>query len=646
MPTATACKYGVRSIQENVRCFACTRLRATETVRVDGVREHCYSRPKVRVVLEHPHFEGVVSRLRWLALASTAALATLWGCASGSRERSNAGDGATVPDANSLSSERTGGPTDTPIVVSKRVLRLTEQQLYNCYRVLFGDAANAILRDEAPQAAAPLEFPPLGGDITVGEALFTKYDRLAQAAMLYVSGHSQTLTGCGAPASDKRCIQQFLLAFAQRAFRHPLSLDEQQAITGQFWTEMLDAGASLDEALGFGIYGILSSPSFIYRTEFGSEPKADGALAPYEMASALSFFLTDEPPDAELLAAAAANELDSPEGVRRHATRLLETPAAHAHFEHALGSYFSLTNAASVALNPEATPGLTLSASMQASIVHEGELFLRNTLWSGPLEQLLTVQQTWTNAEVARQVYGVEAPEALDVDGFGPVTLAKDRAGLLTLSTFLLSGARSTGGSPVSRGLAVNRSLVCAVNPPFPSREDPSTGQREPDPTVSAAILGLSDQSELEKAQYRAAAPECSACHRQFDAFGMVLEPYDAVGRLRTEDVQGRAIDERWTTTTLPDAVGAARVTNIAEVARELTSTGAFERCLAMSFINFALGEVTRGGANNTASAGPPTASSAVQRVIDRFADTDHSFGALLLEIASSETLGQRRGGE
>ena len=72
---------------------------------------------------------------------------------------------------------------------------------------------------------------------------------------------------------------------------------------------MTAAGATLAEALGYGVYGILSSPSFLYRTELGADVAADGPLTPYELATAISLFLTDRPPDAELLAAAASNAL-------------------------------------------------------------------------------------------------------------------------------------------------------------------------------------------------------------------------------------------------------------------------------------------------------------------------------------------------
>ncbi len=560
------------------------------------------------------------------------------GCTVGTGDSQSTGKGEGAPIGD------TDGCVGTAVVAPKRFVRLSEHQLYGAYSSLFGSSAAAfITEDEAPPSSLEREFPPISAEIGVSEGFFALIDRLAQSAMRYVARNAETLTSCGATPSDAACVQQFLLAFAETAFRHPLGTEERNAISGRFWAEMNAAGASPADALGFGVYGVLSSPSFVYRTELGSDVTSEGGLAPYELATALALFLTDRPPDEELLALAASNELRAPDQVRAQATRLLATPEARQNLELALVQYFSLGKANTAILNPEATPGLSLTRGLQASIFHEGELFMKNVLWSGPLDALLTARTTWTSAEIATGIYGVAPPSDVDADGFGLVELPADRSGLLTLSTFLLAGARSTGTSPVARGLAVNGSIVCGVNPTFPESVNPETGARGRDPEVAAAIEELADESELVKAEYRAETPKCAGCHLQFDAYGMVLEPYDAVGRLRTADLEGRPIDATWTTTTLPESVGGAMVTNAAETAQALVASGALERCLAMNFINFALTEVSGGGANNTdLGRAPQTGSCAVKSVIDRFATTDRSFPSLVREIAASEAFRMR----
>jgi hypothetical protein len=170
-----------------------------------------------------------------------------------------------------------------------------------------------------------------------------------------------------------------------------------------------------------------------------------------------------------------------------------------------------------------------------------------------------------------------------------------------------------------------------------------------PDPDVEAAIEALADASELERTEYRAMTPKCNGCHAAFDTFGMVLTPFDAVGRAVTMDLQGRPIDATWTTMMLPESVNGGvptTVTNAVEVATALVNSGAMDRCITMNFINFALTEVSKGGANNTdLTMGGQTQTCAVQNVIDRFAMTDKSFTSLMREIAASTTLTYRSKG-
>ena len=85
--------------------------------------------------------------------------------------------------------------------------------------------------------------------------------------------------------------------------------------------------ASIKLAREAAVNAIFESPSFLYRTEFGANAQ-EGPLTPYELASQLSYFVTDGPPDEQLLAAAAGNMLSTPEQIGPHVDRMLSTPAA------------------------------------------------------------------------------------------------------------------------------------------------------------------------------------------------------------------------------------------------------------------------------------------------------------------------------
>ncbi|MBI1371772.1 MAG: DUF1588 domain-containing protein [Phycisphaera sp.] len=75
------------------------------------------------------------------------------------------------------------------------------------------------------------------------------------------------------------------------------------------------------------LIAILVSPRYIYRSELGlGKAVGDGRfmLSPAELAYAISYALTDEKPDAQLLEAVHSGRLETREDVRREVVRLLE----------------------------------------------------------------------------------------------------------------------------------------------------------------------------------------------------------------------------------------------------------------------------------------------------------------------------------
>jgi hypothetical protein len=560
---------------------------------------------------------------------------------------SSGGSGQTYPP---------GTCDSTVTTTQKRLVRLTDNQLVNTYTALFRGAAADMFTGEEIAPANLRAFPPLATiGTTIGQSAFDLRDRAAKRAMAYVGTNLGTLTTCGATPSDAACGLAAVLKFAEAAYRRPL-VAEETASYQTLWSQLTTTnGGSIAEAIQFGYASVLLSPGFLYRTEVGSDWNSAGPLTAYELASELSYFLTDGPPDQELLTAAATNQLTDAatgkEALRTHARRLLASDAGKRNIEAAMISYFQLTAVPGVIIDEGTVPGIQVTSGLKNSMLREAEEFLKNILWQGSLGDLVTSRRTWINSQIA-PVYGLTLQNA-DVNTFTEVMLPEDRAGLLTLSPFLTSKSRPEGTSVVGRGLAVNAALVCAENPPFP----------EGNTIVEDAIASQSGWTEKQKADFRADPMKgavCAGCHSQFDAMGLVLENYDAVGRFRTADPKGNAIDQVWTTSKLPrsfdfdqDGDGApepAMVAGPTHLAQALLrdeptwGTNALTRCMALNFINFALADESQGSAR--ASNGVPADSCAVRAVTDAFArSSDKSFTSLLAEIAASETLGNRTPG-
>jgi hypothetical protein len=373
----------------------------------------------------------------------------------------------------------------------------------------------------------------------------------------------------------------------------------------------------------YAIYAIFSSPNFLYRTEFGTSLTEEGPLTPYEVASQISYFVTDGPPDQALLEAAAANQLGTPELIGPHVDRLLATASAKVNLQSAILASVSVSSVLSVVIDPEKVPATDFNAGVAASMYHETELFIKDVLWNGgKVSDLVTSRKSFIDKNLAN-IYGIPTPTTgLDADGFGQVELPANRAGLLTMPSLLTSRSRPDHASVVGRGLLVNDAILCQQNPAFP--ED-LTAQIE---AVNSMQTNL---SEREKADYRGTTAPCSGCHRSFDPYGIALENYNLVGKFRTTDEQGRPIDA---SVTLPDTVGGGTATDAVAVGQALATSGAFSACVATKLLTYALAET-----------GVKGDSCATKVVADSFKTSDQSFSALVKAVAISKTLTHRSGG-
>ncbi len=123
----------------------------------------------------------------------------------------------------------------------------------------------------------------------------------------------------GCDPAQAGCVDDALAALARRAWRRPPTADERAARRAL----AARCGGGL-AGLRCGVSSLLYSPHFLYRVELPT----DGVFVGFDMASRLSYFLWGGPPDDALLDAAAAGELDTAEGVRRHAARMVDDPRA------------------------------------------------------------------------------------------------------------------------------------------------------------------------------------------------------------------------------------------------------------------------------------------------------------------------------
>ncbi len=411
---------------------------------------------------------------------------------------------------------------------------------------------------------------------------------------------------------EAACFQGFLDGFVGRAFRRPLTADEQQGLRTVF-----EAGRNeADYSTGVRLVAetVVQSPSFLYRTELG----ADGStgprpLEPYELASALSFLVTGGAPDDELLRAATDGELSSPDERERQTRRLLATPEGRRHLTTFVRQWFGLSDLGSLQKDTAAFPDF--SSEWRSSMRAETETFLTHLFeeGDGTLSTLLGADYTFADDRMA-EFYGV--PERPGAEP-GRITLPPKRRGLLTQASVLASYAHFGETSPVRRVLLVYTRLLCGVMPP-------------PPPTVNTSLpVPDGERTVRERLVAHTTNPSCAGCHARFDPIGLGFEDFDGMGRQREIEL-GRPVDDsgRLMSPSMGDGPAFA---GGAEAAALLATNPEAEACMRAQLFRFGFGR--RESAELCEA----------NDVADALAQSGGDFREALVALARSSTLFERK---
>ena len=308
--------------------------------------------------------------------------------------------------------------------------------------------------------------------------------------------------------------------FGRLAWRRPLVGDEVDRLM-----DIHDAALSVLEdgegALVYVLAALLQSPHFLYRVELGD---GTGRLTSYEVAGRLSFLFWNTTPDAELLDAAAAGELDDPEGVLLHAERMLADPRSSEGVRTFFTELWALYELDDLSKDPLVFNWM--SAELPGAMKEETLLVVEDLVANdGDYRDLLTSRTTFVDHRLAA-LYDVRAPSA---DGFGAVQLPADgpRAGLLGQAGILSLYAHQTSTSATLRGAFVRERLLCHEIPPPPADVDTS---------IPEASEGVTRRQRVEE---HLTNPACAGCHLITDPIGLALENFDGIGAWRTHDNGG-----------------------------------------------------------------------------------------------------------
>ncbi len=520
--------------------------------------------------------------------------------------------------------------------VRKRVVRLSFNQVLSSVSSLLDASLAAQLRAElglplgAERAIPALMHHQEGASYT--EASLVTADRIAQVAGEYVRAQLSEVTGCEQPV-DAACGLRFLEAFAAKAFRRPLTADELANLQKTYETLRSIAGSARPEhAIDYGVRSVLSAPQFLYRTELGEDAQQAGPLTHHEAASLLSYLITDSAPDEALRLAAERESLRDPEQVAAQVNRLITQAATKTNLEGLMLSYFGYPQ-----LKLQVVDGAAFTTGLREAMYHEGELFLRRTLWQAPLGDLLVSRVGYASAELA-PIYGLaEFPppgSKPDADGFVEIELPGERSGLLTQPAFLTLRSRPNTASIVARGLQVRSAFTRAEAPPLPE----TFNMRDEEQVKALQDAEMERNADITPRRYselRSMVATCNECHEKFDAYGIVLENFDFIGRFRESYADGTPVDPA---VQLPAEVGGGLVNDATELAQYLDARGVLPIALAQALYQYALSDLS--------STKVTQDSCELRAVNEAFVGSDRSFSALLRAVATAPGIMQRERGQ
>lgn len=400
---------------------------------------------------------------------------------------------------------------------------------------------------------------------TVSLASIYKYRDAAESVAASAVSDDALLGGCE-PAEGEACLEAFVREIGRRLLRGPL--DDAEVAR---YLAVAETGDGAPETHRLVLEAMLQSPRFLYQLELAVPADGDSvvALAPYEMAARLSFFLWQSTPDDALLDAAEEGALASIEGVREQAQRMLQDPRAQRALESFHVGWLGLDKLATAEKDLEVYPHFDVE--LRSAMIEETRRFVNSVILSGDarLKTLLTSRQSYLEGPLF-ELYGLEEPAGHDPSD--PVDLpAGQRAGLLTQASFLATHAHRDDSGPVQRGVVVQANLLCSP-PPAPPDDVPDLPEGGPTETMRELLLQQHQD------------PSCATCHKSIDGIGLGFEGYDGSGKWRPmqngapTDVSGELVGV--------DVAGPFQ--GAVELADKLADSAEVRDCVAEQWFRFA----------------------------------------------------------
>lgn len=493
-------------------------------------------------------------------------------------------------------------------VGTTRLRRLTRSQFNNTVRDLIGATGDPAASISPDERIGPFNSNAIA---PITSLIVEQHMEVAKLLAADAVTRQSTLSPCDLAADvDATCASQFVAAFGLRAFRRPLSTDE---VSDYLALYRVGAEAGAQNGFRLVVEAMLQSPFFLYHVDVGTSgvPSATPvALAPYEVAARLSYFLWNSLPDGQLFDAASAGSLSEPATIRTQVDRMLKDARAGDTIGLFHRQWLGLEDLAAREKDTAAFP--EYNADLAALMLKENAVFADYVIRQGEatLSQLLTADFGFPEGGLFG-VYGVAQPS-----GFTPGTkVAFDpaqRAGILTQAALMSRNAHRDQTSPILRGIVIRENVLCQT------LEPPPVGVVTTPPSFDPAT------STRERYAQHVADPTCAGCHALIDPMGLAFENYDPIGKYRTMDGLGPVDASGNATAVAQDLAGP--FANGVELAKKFAKSRQVADCLANQWFRFSLGRIE--SRDDACS---------IRSIHDGFSASGGNIRLLLAEIAASQ---------
>ena len=338
----------------------------------------------------------------------------------------------------------------------------------------------------------------------------------------------------GAEAFKKRLVDvepahvQAVLDFATRAWRRPLADAEQKELRA-LYQKLRKQDLPHATAVRMLLARVLIAPAFLYRGEKAAPGPKAAPVNDWELATRLSYFLWSSGPDDELRCLAAKGTLHNPDALVAQARRMMKDERIRRLATEFGCQWLHVRDVETLDEKSERhfPTFIGLRGDMQEEAVRFfTDLFQENR----SMLSLLGADYTFVNGPLAKH-YGLDwkGESWKRVEGLR----ARGRGGILGFAATLAKQSGASRTSPILRGNWLSE-VVLGEKLPRPPKGVPILPEEAPQ--------GLTERQLIER---HSSDAKCAGCHQRIDPFGFALEGFDAIGRARSKDAAGLAIDTR-----------------------------------------------------------------------------------------------------